>query len=332
MARMLGRVALVVIVTVGASAQAQVVSPRAADTSPANGDDQPEEAVQGVRPIPSRASGLTLESAFFDRIFSALSQEEDPDGAINTDRPTFTPANTVVPLGRVQFESGFTFNSERTSRTQAAVYDFPEIAMRIGVANRVEFRTFWFGQTYSQTWYRSERRPTQSNGPSDTEIGFKWQLIVGDKDRKWLPTTALITSIFAPTGGGSSPYSSENVEPYVNLIYGWNLTEKFTLSGSTGYTGVRLRGVPGSSVRADSYERYSQSLVAFFAATERTTLFYEWYILIPAEAANDRAMSFMDGGVIYHPTPNTQLDLRAGFGQSGRPDDFFTGAGFSVRF
>ena len=42
--------------------------------------------------------------------------------------------------------------------------------------------------------------------------------------------------------------------------------------------------------------------------------------------------SFMDGGMIYHPTPNTQLDLRVGFGLNGRPEDFFTGAGFSVRF
>jgi hypothetical protein len=36
--------------------------------------------------------------------------------------------------------------------------------------------------------------------------------------------------------------------------------------------------------------------------------------------------------VLYRPTPNMQLDLRAGFGLTGRPDDFFTGVGFSVRF
>jgi hypothetical protein len=47
---------------------------------------------------------------------------------------------------------------------------------------------------------------------------------------------------------------------------------------------------------------------------------------------DNRPLHFMDGGVLYQPTPNTQLDLRAGFGLSGRPDDFFTGAGFSVRF
>ena len=65
---------------------------------------------------------------------------------------------------------------------------------------------------------------------------------------------------------------------------------------------------------------------------ERTTLFYEWYILMPADPADNRALNYMDGGVLYRLTPNMQLDLRVGFGLNGRPDEFFTGAGFSVRF
>jgi hypothetical protein len=40
----------------------------------------------------------------------------------------------------------------------------------------------------------------------------------------------------------------------------------------------------------------------------------------------------MDGGIIYRLAPNIQVDIRAGFGLSGRPDDFFAGTGFSIRF
>jgi hypothetical protein len=36
--------------------------------------------------------------------------------------------------------------------------------------------------------------------------------------------------------------------------------------------------------------------------------------------------------LIYRLTRNTRGDIRAGFGLSGRPDDFFTGTGFSARF
>ena len=163
------------------------------------------------------------------------------------------------------------------------------------------------------------------------EIGFKWQLFAGDKERKWLPTTALITSIFAPTGG-SDLFSSETVEPYINLIYGWGLTDKLTLAGSTGYIGMRDHFAPGSGLASDSFQRYHQSLVAFYTAAKRTTLFYEWYIFTFTNAPDNRPLNYMDGGLLFQVTPNIQLDIRAGFGLSGRPDDFFTGTGFSIRF
>jgi hypothetical protein len=163
------------------------------------------------------------------------------------------------------------------------------------------------------------------------EVGFKWQLFKGDPNRKWIPTTALITSVFAPTGG-SSLQSSQTVDPYINLIYGWHPNDKLTLCGSTGYLGMRQQPVPGSGGAADSFERFHQSLAGFISVAERITLFYEWYVFTFTNAADNRPTHFMDGGALYRPTPNTQLDLRAGFGLSGRPDDFFTGAGFSVRF
>jgi hypothetical protein len=162
------------------------------------------------------------------------------------------------------------------------------------------------------------------------EVGFKWQLLEEDKDRKWVPTTALITSIMAPTGG-TSLLSDQTVEPYINLIYGWSLTEKLTLAGSTGYLGIRQQPAPGSHLSADNYQRFHQSLVAFYTLGDRTTLFYEWYVWMFTNSSSNLPSHYMDGGVLYRLAPNIQLDLRAGFGLSGRPDDFFTGAGLSFR-
>jgi hypothetical protein len=265
-----------------------------------------------------------------DRICNIFSEEEDPDGPINTDRPTFTPANTVVPRRRVQFESGFTFTYLQARASRNEVYDLPELAMRYGLANRVEFRTFWLGETWDQAQLR--RGGTRSpGGISDMEVGFKWQVLSEDKEKKWRPTTALITSIIAPTGGSSS-LGGETVEPYINLIYGWTLTDKLTFGGSTGYLGVRQQPAPETVGRTINYQRYHQSLLAFYSVTDKTTLFYEWYVLMFTHASDNRPLHFMDGGVLYHLTPNMQIDLRAGFGLSGRPDEFFTGTGFSVRF
>lgn len=275
----------------------------------------------------------TVRPSLLDWLAASLSQEEDVDGPISTDRPTFTPANTVVPPKRLQFESGFTYNAQRTGASRTYLYDFPELAMRYGLMSRLEFRTFWQGQTDVQSQPRAGLTWNgRGGGPSDMEVGFKWQLIVGDKEKRWLPTTALITSIMAPTGG-SSFLSAQTVEPYINLIYGWNLTEKLVLCGSTGYLGMREQFVTPSNGRGfDTFQRYHQSLVFFYSAAERTTLFYEWYILMFTNTTDNRPDNFMDGGVLYRLTTNMQLDLRAGFGLSGRPDDLFTGVGFSVRF
>jgi Putative MetA-pathway of phenol degradation len=348
----LRRLTCLVIVGLGSAAQAQTdgsppAPPPSENPGVQQGQTEPPTAAPAEQPESSSSSSSdssssspssgtassprATEKSLRDRIWGALSQEEDPDGPINTDRPTFTPANTVVPLGRLQFESGFTFNVEKSAGRQSTLYDLPELAMRYGLANRVEFRMFWLGPTDAAEAPR--RGPGRvSGGISDMEVGFKWQLLTGDKERNWIPTTALITSATVPTSS-SSALSSHTAEPYINLIYGWSVTEKLTLAGSTGYLGFRQQVSDASgALTTYNYQRFHQSLVAFYAVAERTTLFYEWYAWFFTNAADNLPQYFMDGGVLFRLTTNMQLDLRAGFGLTGRPEDFFTGAGFSVRF
>jgi hypothetical protein len=327
------RLTVGLVLMMGSCLSAQEVGSRVPESAESPGAGSPE--VSAVAPGEHEQPGSTTHpsASLMDRLFRVISQDEDPDGPINTDRPTFTPAHTVVPKGRLQFESGWTFNYEKTAQTRAYLYDFPELAARYGLTKLLEFRMFWSGETFANSQQPARRRrPVRSiNGPGDMEVGFKWQVFPGDEKRKWIPTTALITSFIAPTGG-SSPYSSETVEPYLNLIYAWIPSQKFTLCCSTGYLGIREQGAPNSLPRSDNFQRWHQSIAAFFSPTDRATLFYEWYILMYTNAPDNRPLNFMDGGLIYHLTPNMQVDIRAGFGLSGRPDDFFTGTGFSVRF
>ena len=126
---------LLILVLTGASASAQEPGPRMLESTPDASVSQPgsppQEAAEVAPAEPEKKPGATDKSAL-DRIWATLSQDEDPDGPINTDRPTFTPANTVVPRGRLQFESGFTFNNQPTSTTRTTLYDLPELAMRGG--------------------------------------------------------------------------------------------------------------------------------------------------------------------------------------------------------
>jgi hypothetical protein len=330
-----GLLLVVIIVGLGAyspEARAQTDSPDRNQTPPAG------TRTAGAPESEAAAAASTTESpeprrnlSILERIRLTFTQDEDSDGQIDTDRPTFTPAHTAVPLGRLQFESGFTFNYEPTNRTHNELYDFPELAMRYGFMERAEFRMLWQGTTHDDVQSPSRRPSRLPGGAGDTEVGFKWQFLTKSTERRWVPGTSLITSIIAPTGGGSR-LSNQTVEPYINLVYGWGLTDKFTFCGSTGYLGVRQQPPPDTIGQTVNFQRFSQSLVGFYSVNDRTTLFYEWYAFMFTNAPSNLPTHYMDGGILYHPTPNTQIDLRAGFGLSGRPDDFFTGAGFSIRF
>jgi hypothetical protein len=329
--RLFPSLTVALILVMGSGALAQEVGARVPESAEGGAAAAPEAAESGGTSADQPGAATSPPLSLLERFQRTFSQEEDPDGPINTDRPTFTPAHTVVPRGRLQFESGWTYNGEKTSRTRASVFDFPELALRYGFMDRAEFRMYWLGQTFSQSQAQRGGPWRSINGVSDMEVGFKWQLIHADEKRKWIPSTALITSIIAPTGG-TSPYSSETVEPYVNLIYNWSVTKKLSFCQSTGYLGIREQAVPNSLVRSDNFQRWHQSIVAFYTASERMTLFYEWYGLMYTHAPDNRPLYFMDGGIIYLLAPNIQVDIRAGFGLTGRPDDFFTGTGFSIRF
>ncbi len=325
------RLFFLAILALGARASAAIQDPAPPQDSGETGSKPPTDANASANSDSDDAAPTRLDRSLIDRIHALFSDDDEPGGPINTDRPTFTPANTVVPWGRLQVETGFTFNNIRSNKAPTYTYDFPELGVRLGIFDRVEFRTFWLGQTYATTRNQPGGPWTSINGPSDMEVGFKTQLFAGDKKRKYLPTTALITSIMAPTGGTSN-YSSQTVEPYINLIYGWSATDKLTIAGSTAFLGMRQQAAPGSGGKAEAFQRYSQSLVAFYSATEKTTLFYEWYLYTFTNASDNRPQNYMDAGIIRRLSTNMQVDIRAGLGLSGRPDDFFTGAGFSVRF
>jgi hypothetical protein len=91
------------------------------------------------------------------------------------------------------------------------------------------------------------------------------------------------------------------------------------------------RGVAEAPID-DSFEQFSQSLITYFSAGEKLTLFSEWFVLARTNSAIKLPQHFMDGGLLYQPTPNLQLDLRAGLGLGDHPTDFFAGAGVSFRY
>src|SRR6202044_3958237 len=108
----------------------QDVGSRVPEGSGSIGDPSTSPPAQGSEPdetSPPKPPTAPAPTNLHEWFRAPFSQQADRDGPINTDRPTFTPANTVVPLGRVQFESGFTFNQTNAGPSRSATYDFPEL-------------------------------------------------------------------------------------------------------------------------------------------------------------------------------------------------------------
>jgi hypothetical protein len=65
--------------------------------------------------------------------------------------------------------------------------------------------------------------------------------------------------------------------------------------------------------------------------TDKLGCFVEFFGDIPTGSNGGSANSF-DGGFTYLIADNLQLDVFSGVGLSGDADDWFIGAGFSIRF
>lgn len=99
---------------------------------------------------------------------------------IVTDRPDFTESSLVVPLKRLQLESGFTYQSLRFSA--------PELLLRYGLAPRSELRLGLPDYKSSETYLGAKFQldgfalipaVTLSSSSSDPELKICWSTEIG---------------------------------------------------------------------------------------------------------------------------------------------------------
>ena len=136
--------------------------------------------------------------------------------------------------------------------------------MRYGLMDRVEFRMFWEGPTFASSPSRPAAAGNRLGGASDMEVGFKWQLFPGDKDRKWIPDDGPdhldhrphrrhLATLF---GSGRAVYQPDlRLEPCRKADPG----RQYRLPGPAPAAESRDR-----TCVADNYQRFHQSLVAFY--------------------------------------------------------------------
>ncbi|HEY1785885.1 MAG TPA: transporter [Pirellulales bacterium] len=256
------------------------------------------------------------------------------EGEIETDRPDFTQNRKTVGRGVAQVESGLTYLRGRHG--SYSDYSFPETLLRVGVV------ADWLELRVSQNF--ASDRTTEIDGRSVGKTGAQ-DLVIGTKlaltaQRGWLPEMGMIIHTSVPSG--SAGFMSPMLLPGLNWLYGWDITKRLSLSGSTqGYKTTDLVPLPTSrgGISALDHVQHTflviaQSFSLEYEVTDKLTPYFEWFALFPSGAMDPTKTPehYLDTGFTYKVTRNIQLDARAGMGLSRYSTALFAGSGLSLRF
>lgn len=249
------------------------------------------------------------------------------DEPLVTDRPDFTEASSVVGLGIVQLETGYTFiyQDSEADRSITRSHSFPESLWRIGLHEGVELRII-----SSYLWEENVDAGVRSSpeGGTDLGLGFKFQLLRNDG---WVPETAMISSVFLQTG--AREFRTEDVDYNMVLLYSWELPCGWTLGANSGLaTGTEDVPILQGVTDRDGHTTVFQSVALGTSLTDSIGMYVEYFGLYTLGRRENFPSNFVDGGFTWLLNNDVQFDVRAGKGLNDQADDFFTGAGMSLRF
>jgi hypothetical protein len=228
---------------------------------------------------------------------------------IATDRPSFSDASSLIPVGRWQIETGGTyFRVGGTSYGQ-----LPEFLLRVPVNDRFELRLVNVNYSIFEGG--------QGSGFQDPGIGFKLRLSRLNRKATGEPELALVGLLQAPLGG--SALRANTVQPTVKLA------AYVPVSATDGFGG----NLVASYYTPDDahFAQYAASLYWAHTYSPRLASFVEVYGLTPlSRAGGDGA--FADAGFTYLLSRAVQIDVRYGSGFAQNRDGQFVGAGVAFRF
>ena len=232
-----------------------------------------------------------------------------------TDRPDFTEASSTVGLGIAQLELGYTYTFDNDGTAQTVSHSYPESLLRYGVgAEWLELRV---GGNYAD----EESGGASASGSEDLYLGFKIGLT---PQEDILPEMALIPQITVPTGADA--FTSDEILPGLNWVYGWELNEWIGTAGSTQFN----RSIDDGA--GEAFTEWAQSWTVGYSLIDRLGAFTEWFAIFPHSAETAAPEHYFNGGFTYLVNHDVQWDIRGGTGLNEVADDYFFGTGLSIRF
>jgi hypothetical protein len=218
--------------------------------------------------------------------------------------------------GRLQLEGGYAYLTDRVGGIPTSQHALPDLLLRVGLTERLEARIGWPG--YVSTRYHGPLG-FETSETLDPNVGFMFDLW---PQRGWLPQTAVAASI--PITLSGNPFALEGLQPLAEVLYAWELTDRCTLGGNTGYALFRHPD--------DHYSQFQQSLGVDYLVTDRLTGLVQWEMLSNHGSADDGVEHMLGGGCWYALTERWSVGGRLAGGLNPRAPDFLATLRFAVRF
>ena len=280
-----------------------------------------ENNIASTRGFADQYSDFT-ENEEFNFDFDNGSESEPERERIETERHDFTQSTTVVGRGTTQVEFGYTFFQGSGETEVEDSHATPELLIRYGLTEKVEFRL-----RYNEVWQFGEE---DLSGSEDIHWAFK----VRTSDQQgWRPESALEIRATAPTGGVD--WSTDEVEFGLDYIYGWKISPRVEIYGSSGFStnGLGEFAFRPSAPADEEFILYTQSVAIGTELTERCTAYTEFFGLFTDGFESDEERPvFFNVGLDYYLSDNVVLDVRAGTGLNADAEDLFFGMGGAFRF
>lgn len=255
---------------------------------------------------------LSLVHFFFITLFSESIAETEPE--LITDRPDITESATVVPMKRLQIESGFIYVKKlRSVALDITSITFNSTLFRCGLNKYVELR---LGLEYLGKYSinKISMNEIRDVGTGPLYLGMKLQI---NKEVGWLPEIAAIPGINLPFTA-YLPFQTKSFEPELVMSFSNTLLNWLEL-------GYNFGGVSDSE---------NKNIFWWYSIALNSELDYGFgvYVELHSQFQSKKVSShYLNGGIVYLATNNFQIDCSGGFGLNSNSPDVHWGFGFSWR-
>ncbi|WP_121355423.1 transporter [Flavisolibacter nicotianae] len=224
---------------------------------------------------------------------------------IETDRPDQTESPFIVPLRYLQSEIGFNAMNYKGGIRQ---WVHPTVLAKYGLNQRLELRLEL--SPYTEMAQQASGKKGQMK-LEPVEVGTKVRLF---EEKGLRPKTSVIAHV-------GLPFLASKDYRTATMIYTTRLTLQNTLSETValGYNLGVERDLEGASA-------------FFYTFAPGFNIGNRWYAYIEAFGAHTYEWEHnIDGGIAYHPSTETKIDLSGGFGLGDSPLKNYVALGFSFR-